>query len=153
MGHGDGSGNTDTRCESEHETNHDTGKITGRQGIGDKENVLVAQFVKAQVDTRGEKPDEHVEVEEEGRPSRRLVLRHRGDDGDVDLGITGVPERVETSTPCSNLADLDQEEVETQEQTDSDNDSRDLEASDLLVAVRTAQPVAEGVELNSTECA
>lgn len=34
-----------------------------------------------------------MEVEEEGDPCRRLVLRHRRYDGDVDLGVAGDTER------------------------------------------------------------
>ena len=36
-----------------------------------------------------------MEVEEEGDPGGGLVLRHRRDDGDVDLGVAGKARRVQ----------------------------------------------------------
>ena len=32
------------------------------------------------------------------------MLRHRRNDGDVDLGVTGIPKRVEATTPRGNDA-------------------------------------------------
>lgn len=64
--------------------------------------MLILELAEGHVDTGGEEPDEHVQVEEEGGPSGRLVLGNGSDDGDVDLGVARVPEGVEASAPWSN---------------------------------------------------
>lgn len=66
--------------------------------------MLIAEVLEAHVDTSREEPDKEVEVEEESRPGCRLMLRHRCDNGDVNLGIAGIPQRVETTIPWSNIA-------------------------------------------------
>ena len=60
----------------------------------------------AQVSPKANRKDtcEHVQVEEEGKPGGGLVLRHAGNDGDVDLSVAGVPQRVEPTRPRSNHA-------------------------------------------------
>ena len=40
-----------------------------------------------------------MKVKEEGGPCGRLMFRHRGDDGDVDLGVSSVPQGVKTTAP------------------------------------------------------
>ena len=59
------------------------------------EDPLVVDVFDAvpQADRVGKHQD--VQVEEEAEPGGRLVLRHRRDDGNVDLGVARVPQRVE----------------------------------------------------------
>ena len=57
--------------------------------------VPTCPYLDAVPESRREDASEYVEVEEEGEPRGRLVLGHRRDDRDVDLGVTGVPQRVE----------------------------------------------------------
>ena len=71
---GEGSSNTDHRGQSEHKTHHDASEVGCENSIDDDEDVLVFQGAEAQVDSSWEEPDEHVEVEEEGRPSGRLMF-------------------------------------------------------------------------------
>ena len=40
-----------------------------------------------------------MQIEEEWEPGGGLVLGYAGDNGDVDLGVAGVPERVEPTRP------------------------------------------------------
>lgn len=106
--HGNGSGNAHNRSQSEHEADHDTGKIAAKESVNNNEDMLVSEVLEAQVDTCREEPDKEVEVEEERRPSGRLVLRDRGDDGNMNLGVASVPERVESTAPGSNVSQSSQ---------------------------------------------
>ncbi len=63
------------------------------------EDPLVVDVLDAIPDPHGKDGSEDVQVEEEGKPSRRLVLRDGGDDGDMYLGVAGVPKRVEAPAP------------------------------------------------------
>jgi hypothetical protein len=47
--------------------------------------------------------DQHLQVEVEGAPGRRLMLGHRGDDWDIVLGVGRIEQRVETTGPRSDL--------------------------------------------------
>lgn len=51
------------------------------------EHALVVDVLDAEPEACWESADQDVEVKEEGDPRGRLVLRHGGDDGDVDLCI------------------------------------------------------------------
>ena len=66
----------------------------GRIG-GLTEDALVVDVLDAEPEAGGEGADQDVEVEEEGDPGGGLVLRHRRDDGDVDLGVAGEGRRVQ----------------------------------------------------------
>ena len=56
---------------------------------------MVCEILEAVVHAGGEEEGEDLQVEVEGRPRGRLVLGHRGDDGDVVLGVGGVEQGVE----------------------------------------------------------
>ena len=68
------------------------------------EDALVVDVLDDEPGSSREDGDEDVEVEEEWDPGGRLVLRHRRDARDVDLGVAGVPQRVEPSAPRRNVA-------------------------------------------------
>ena len=70
-------------------------KINGCDSVEDDEDVVVCEVLEAVVHSGGEEEGEDLEVEVEGGPRGRLVLRHGGDDRDVVLGVGGVQERVE----------------------------------------------------------
>lgn len=124
------SSNTDNRGESQHETHHDTSEVAAEQGVYNNEDMLILQIAEAEVDTSGEQPDEHVQVEEEGGPGGGLMLRNGCDDGNVDLGVACIPERVESTTPRRNVSERG-ESNETEEtdskSTDQNSDEESLE--------------------------
>ena len=62
---------------------------THTHGGTSTEHPLVVDVLDAEPEAGGESADQDVEVEEEGDPCGGLVLRHRRDDGDVDLGVPG----------------------------------------------------------------
>lgn len=64
--------------------------------------MLIGELLEAEIDTNREEEDEHVEIEEEGWPGGRLMLRDGSDDGDVNLGVSCIPERVEATAPGGN---------------------------------------------------
>jgi len=64
--------------------------------------MLVVKLVEAHVNTSREQPDQHLQVEEEGWPCSRLMLRDGGNDRNVDLGVASVPEGVEAPSPWGN---------------------------------------------------
>ena len=67
------------------------------------ENPLVVDVLDDEPGASGEHTDEDVQVKEEGHPSSRLVFGDRSDDGDVNLGVTRVPQGIEASTPRCNV--------------------------------------------------
>ena len=91
-----------TGVKGQHQPDHDTSKVARKDGVDDDEDMLILELLEAHVYTGWEKPDQEVEVEEESWPGSRLMLGHGGNDGNMDLGISGIPERVETTTPGSN---------------------------------------------------
>lgn len=56
---------------------------------GPTEDALVVDVLDAEPQAGWEGAHQDVQVEEERHPGGGLVLRHRGDDGDVDFGIPG----------------------------------------------------------------
>jgi hypothetical protein len=103
LGYGNGGGNTNHRGEGKHQSYHDSGEVTSKDSIYDYEDMLILQLLEAKVDSSREQPDEHVEIEEEGRPSGRLMLGHGGDNRNMNLGVAGIPERVESARPRRNV--------------------------------------------------
>lgn len=51
------------------------------------EDALVVDVLDAEPEACREGADQDVQVKEEGHPGGGLVLGHRRDDGDVDLGV------------------------------------------------------------------
>lgn len=78
---GHGCGHTDDRGDDQHQPDHDSGEIRAEDGVDDDKEVFIAQFPEAEEDSGREEEDEHLKVEEEGRPGGGLVFRDRGDDG------------------------------------------------------------------------
>lgn len=67
-------------------------------------NTLVVDSLNAVPDSHWEGTDQNVKVKEERDPCGGLVLGHRGNDRDVNLGIARVPQGVEAPTPWGNEA-------------------------------------------------
>ena len=59
------------------------------------ENALIVDVLDGVPEADRKRHDQNVKIKEKGEPSGRLVLRHWGDDGDMNLGITSVPQGVE----------------------------------------------------------
>ncbi len=73
--------------------------------------MLIFQRLEAHVHASGEEPDEEIQVEEECRPRCRLMFRDRGNDRDVNLGISSVPQWVEATAPrCDDPRDRQQDQ-------------------------------------------
>ena len=70
-------------------------KINGCDAVEDDEDVVVGEVLEAVVHSGREEEGEDLEVEVEGGPRGRLVLRDGGDDRDVVLGVGRVQEGVE----------------------------------------------------------
>jgi len=85
----------DTGSEGQHQSDHHSSKVDGGDGVQDDEHPLVVYVLDAVPETDREDTGQDVQVEEEAEPGGRLVLRHAGYDGNVDLGIAGVPQTVE----------------------------------------------------------
>jgi hypothetical protein len=60
----------------------DSSEIAGKSGVDDDEDVSVRELLEAEEDAGWEDEDEHLEVEEERRPRRWLMLRDRCDNRD-----------------------------------------------------------------------
>jgi hypothetical protein len=131
--------------------------------------VLVAQLAEAHDDTRGEDEDEHLQVHEEGWPGGRLVLGDGGDNGDVPvrksvceskailvnerllLGITCIPERVETSCPGSDLAIVGEEYERKRSEETSCDQSYSQKLLEVLRGNVGSDELCEGHNLEETE--
>ena len=79
-------------------------KVDRSDTIHDDEDVGVCELGKAIVQSDWEEEHEQLQIKVEGGPGGGLMLRNRGDDGDVVLGVGGVKQGVETTSPGSNLA-------------------------------------------------
>ena len=66
--------------------------------------MLVAELTETEDYASGKEKDEELEVHEEGRPGGRLVFGYGSNNGDVLLGISGVPEGIEAAGPRGNPA-------------------------------------------------
>ena len=66
-----------------------------RKGEGAKneltEDAFIIDLLDAEPHASRKRTHQNVQVEEEGRPRGRLMFRHGGDDGDVNLGVARVP--------------------------------------------------------------
>lgn len=127
---GNGRGNADNRGQSEHQPNHDTREVAAEQSVDDNEDMLIAEILKAHVDTGGEEPYEEVEIKEERGPGSRLMLGYRGNDRNMNLGIAGIPEGVEATIPWRDIAEGGQTNQSNQANTkggDKDGNKEGLE--------------------------
>lgn len=113
--------------------------------------MLILEILEAQVDTSGEEPDEEVQVEEKRGPGGRLVLRDGSNDGNVNLGIAGIPQRVETSAPGSNVAQ--RSEGDETQQTQAKRCHEDGDEEGLELTARNGRPhvLDEANELDETK--
>lgn len=87
-----------------HTPDHDAAEVDGSQCKGEQEQLRVTHRLEAKVEPRGRGKDQQVHVKHIGGPCGRLVLRDRGNDGDVLLGISGVKQRPEAARPGGHLA-------------------------------------------------
>ncbi|KAH3668312.1 hypothetical protein OGAPHI_002066 [Ogataea philodendri] len=94
--------NTDNRGKSQHQSDHDTGKVRAQHGVHNDKHGRVGKLLETEIHSNRKQPDHEVEIKEERGPWSRLVFGHRSNDGDVHLSIVGVPKGVESSCPRSN---------------------------------------------------
>lgn len=143
--------NADNGCQSEHETDHDTSEVTGEHSVDNDEDLLVSQSAEAQVDTGREEPDHHVEIEEEGRPRGGLMLGDGCDDGNMDLGVSSIPERVETASPGRNdTRDGQKHQPSNTDEEDTQNQSAE-QRLELLAGKLCTNPVDKGDQLEEAK--
>eukprot|EP01136_Pigoraptor_vietnamica_P013960 Opistho-1_new@55558 len=149
--HGNGREDADAGREGEHEANHHAGKVRRSRGVEDDESTLVVHVLRAQPHAGGEGDEEKVEVEHKGRPRGRLVLGHGRDDGDVDLGVPSVPQRVVAARPRRNDARV-RETDDSEEDKPGDGDHRQLEDGLERAALNVrAQVLDERIRLEECE--
>lgn len=113
--------------------------------------MLILEILEAQIDTSGEEPDKEVQVEEKGGPGSRLVLRDGGNDGNVNLGIAGIPQRVETSAPGSNVAQRSKGDETQQTQAECRHEDGDKEGLELTARNGRSHVLNEANELDEAE--
>ena len=83
-----GSENAGSRCDNEHETDHNAGEVGREDSIQTEEEFSIGYLVvQTEVESDWDKDHQILQVEEVAAPWGRLMLRHWGDDGDVLLGI------------------------------------------------------------------
>jgi len=79
------------------------------------------------------------------------VLRDGCNDGNVNLGVTRVPERVETTTPRSNDAREGEEDENTEGCKEDDQDEGTEQCLELLARQSLAHKLDETNKLEETE--
>ena len=82
--------NTSNWSKSQHETNHDSSKVPRHRSIKDQEDVSIAHILEKEVDSHRSQRNNDLQLQEEGCPSGRLMLRHRSNDGYVLGGISRI---------------------------------------------------------------
>lgn len=150
-GEGQSSRNTNNRGQGQHQTNHDTGEVTGKHRVDDDKDVLILEIAEAHVDTSREEPDQEVQIKEEGGPSGGLVLGDGGNDRDVDLGIAGVPQRVETTAPRGNHSGHGEDDKSDESDSEDNDDHGSQKSLEVLARDETTDEVSKGHELNEAE--
>jgi hypothetical protein len=88
--------------------------------------MLIAKSAEAQIYTSREEPDEQVEIEEVRGPCCGLMFGDGSDDGNMDLCVSRVPQRVESSSPRGNDT-RDSQEDESAERYDEDEEDEAAE--------------------------
>src|SRR5271156_6245198 len=104
MGESESACDADDWRKCEHETNHDTGKVACKDGIDNNEYMLIFEIAEAHVHSGWEQPDEEIQIEEEGRPGSWLMFGDGRNDRNMDLSISGIPQRVESTAPRCDRA-------------------------------------------------
>ena len=79
------------------------------------------------------------------------MLRDGGDDGNVDLGITSVPQRVEASAPGSNVAQRSERDETKQTESKGRHEDRDKEGLELAPRNSRSHILDETNELDEAE--
>ena len=146
-----GCGDADDRGEGEHQSDHDTSEVRGQDGVDDNEDLLVFEVAEAHVHTGREQPDQHVQVEEERGPGSRLMLGDGCDDGDVDLGVAGVPERVETTRPGGDSAGDCEQDQPAESDGKDDKDHAAEQGLELFGRELITDILREANELDKTK--
>jgi hypothetical protein len=147
----DGGCHANNGSKGKHQTDHDTREVTGEDCVYDNEDLLVLELAEAHVHTSREEPDEHVEIEEVRGPSSGLVLGDGGNDGNVNLGVSSVPQGVEAASPgCDGSRDGKQDQS-SKCPTEHNQDHCAKESLELLGGELVANPFGETNELQQTE--
>jgi len=79
------------------------------------------------------------------------MLRNRGNDGDVVLGVAGVKEGVETASPWSNFAQSSEHSSSSKGHTTDQQDQRLEQNIEVLLGHLSSQVVNKGVDLTQAK--
>ena len=111
------------------------------------ENSLVIDLLDTEPHTSRENTNENVQVEEKRRPGSRLMLTDTSDDRNVNLGIAGVPERVEAATPRGDIARIGERNDGGENEAGDEEHGEDEELAELGLGELGAQVREERVGL------
>ena len=127
--------------------------MDNRRGITSKYHQKIKSSVYKKVFNvhTWEKEDKHLQIKVEGAPCCGLMLRHRGDDGDVVLGVAGIQEGVETAGPWGDLASGGSDAESSQADDSGEDGDRAEEDVKLLAGELAADVLDEGKDLAQTE--
>lgn len=142
---------TDDWCQGQHETDHNTREVGGENGIDNNEDLLIIKLQKAEINSSWEQPNEHIQIEKECWPRGWLMLRNRSDNRNVNLGVSGIPKRVETSSPwCDDTRDGEEDET-TQSNGADCGDESEKEGLKLLAWYARAHEFHESNKLQQSK--
>jgi hypothetical protein len=113
--------------------------------------MLIPEVLEAHVNTRGEEPNEEVEIKEERWPGGRLVLRDGGNDGNVNLGVAGIPQRVESTVPGGNVSKRGQADNAGDANAEYREQDSVNESLELLARNGRSNVLDEADQLNKTK--
>ena len=92
-----------------------------------------------------------MQIEEEGEPGSGLVLGEGGNDGDVNLGVTRVPERVKSTAPRGNVAGVGEKHDAQKDETSNGGDGSYEERLQLRLREEALDILEESVRLKKNE--
>lgn len=110
--------------QSQHQTDHNAREVPRNSAVEDQEDTAVADFLEEQIDSNGSERNHDLEIQEEGGPRGRLVLRHRGNDRNVFGGVGRVQQRQRPACPASDST-LDRSRKRPPEDLDEDEENDD----------------------------
>jgi hypothetical protein len=84
-----------------------------------------------------------MKIKEEREPGCGLMLRDRSNDGNMNFGISGIPERVESTTPWSNDSSVGQTDNGHKNQGTRRSTRQQKEVAELGFAQKSLQILQE----------
>mmetsp|Transcript_41469 Transcript_41469/g.71933 ORF Transcript_41469/g.71933 Transcript_41469/m.71933 type:complete len:461 (-) Transcript_41469:228-1610(-) len=132
-GETNGREHTGNRRQCEHETYHHTSEVPGQCAVENNKHTTVSDVTEQREETHGREGHEDVEIEEERGPGGWLMLRHRGNDGEVLGGVGRVKQGQRAARPLDLAHHLQGNEAKGHRRHEQERQGGEQRADDLGV--------------------